>query len=126
MTHDVAKDGIPTKCGEADVPDDRNVFGGPISSDPFWRLMLNSGEIPGTTCVPHRVANAVAALVGDITGHYAPSSECKAVVALIALANAKYDLAIFRRDVALHNLEILEQRPCNERDHRIETLTANQ
>lgn len=80
----------------------------------FWRDAMNGQPIPGEEQVPDRLAQAVAVLVSRFMGEHAPPSECKAVVALIALANAKYGLALFRRDVGLRNLERLEQSRCNE------------
>jgi hypothetical protein len=57
--------------------------------------------------VPKEVADAVALIISRATDQYVPSSECKAVVALIAVATARHDISIFQREDALRNLRKL-------------------
>lgn len=85
-----------------------------IFRDPFWRAALDGQRLPGEVDVPLRIAEAVAVLIGRFMGHHAPPSECKAVVALIALAAAKYELPLFQPAVALLNLRKLEAHPCTK------------
>ena len=85
-----------------------------IFRDPFWLSALDGSPIPGQENVPKIVADAVALMLSRATDQYVPSSECRAVVALVALAAAHCDISIFRREVVLRNLRALASRRCIE------------
>lgn len=88
---------------EAGAPETKGIF-----CDPFWRAVLDGQRLPGEDDVPDRIAEAIAIQISRFTHCHVPVSECKAVVALIALAVARDCVPIFEPSCALRNLRKLD------------------